>query len=115
MDTTIVGALIGAAAVLLAAFIPVLLRRPGAESARCDRRPPGLPAELEQAVRQDARVRRLLGHANWRDAAEAAIAYWCRAVPCPIASWQKSSAWQQVQWVHAELTLRAAPGELGSR
>ncbi len=58
---------------------------------------------MEEALRRDPRVERLLKNPNWEGAANAAIAYLTRGEPCPIASWRKSSTWAQVEMVHGQL------------
>jgi hypothetical protein len=58
---------------------------------------------VEEALRRDRRVQRLLRNDAWRDTAEAAIAHLCRGANCPVDSWRQSSTWQQVATVHAEL------------
>jgi len=111
MDTTVLAALIGGGAVILAAVIPILLQRRLSDRGRTETltAPVGRTATEvdvsghEAALRQDSRVQRLLGNSNWRDAAEAAIAYFCRGVSCPVESWRRSSTWQQVAAVHTEL------------
>jgi hypothetical protein len=51
----------------------------------------------EKALRQQQPVQRLLGNKNWRDAAEAAIAYYARGEQCSVESWKRSSTWQQIK------------------
>ena len=57
----------------------------------------------ENDLRADSRVERLLRNRNWQYAAEAAIDYLFRGIPCQNASWRKSSTWAQVQMVYDEL------------
>jgi hypothetical protein len=60
----------------------------------------------EEAVKADPRIERLLKNANWKPAAEAAIAYLLKGTECPIASWRKSSTWAQVEMVVKELSSK---------
>jgi hypothetical protein len=48
-------------------------------------------------------VSRLVGNKGWKDAAEAAIAYYARGEDCPVESWKKSSTWLQVKQAYEEL------------
>ena len=58
---------------------------------------------MEEALRRDPRVERLLKNPNWEGAANAAIANLIGGEPCPIASWRRSATWAQVAMVHGEL------------
>jgi hypothetical protein len=49
-------------------------------------------------------VTRLLNNPNWEPAARAAVAHLVDGKSCPVASWRKSSTWQQVQMVFDEIT-----------
>ena len=66
----------------------------------------------EQLLRQHPTVMRLLKHSSWRDAAEAAIAYYSHGRPCQVEGWKKSSTWAQVKMVFDELGhRRTAPSD----
>ena len=62
--------------------------------------------KLEQEVRSDRRVERLLKNPNWAVAADAAIQFLIHGTECPIASWRKSSTWAQVEMVYKEVRSR---------
>lgn len=61
---------------------------------------------LENQLRSDSRIERLMKNANWSVAAEAAIQFLIHGTECPIASWRKSSTWAQVEMVYKELKAR---------
>jgi hypothetical protein len=110
MDTPIVAGLIAAGGTILAAATTVILTRilsskksaPAATDATERRSVPTNASECEDSLRQDARIQRLLNNNNWKDAADAAIAYFARGTQCSIESWKKSSTWQQVKVVFEE-------------
>ena len=69
-------------------------------------------SSTEQLLRQHPTVKRLLKHSSWRDAAEAAIAYYSHGRPCQVEGWNKSSTWAQVKMVFDELGhRRTAPSD----
>ena len=69
-------------------------------------------SSTEQLLRQRPTVKRLLKHSSWRDAAEAAIAYYSHGRPCQVEGWKKSSTWDQVKMVFDELGhRRTAPSD----
>jgi hypothetical protein len=111
METTIIVALIGAAGVILAAVLPVLLHRKGQGTREEKMRgplPTGAESDTERQLRADDRIIRLLGNKNWKDAAEAAIKCLCRGEACQVDSWRNSATWQQVTAVYAEITAPAS-------
>jgi predicted RNase H-like HicB family nuclease len=61
-------------------------------------------SSTEQAIRQHPIVQRLLHNKNWRDAAEAAIAYYSRGQECQVESWKQSRTWAQVKMVCEEVS-----------
>ena len=63
-------------------------------------------SSTEQLIRQHPTVKRLLKNKNWKDAAEAAIAYFSHGQPCQVEGWKKSSTWAQVKMVFDELGHR---------
>jgi hypothetical protein len=108
MDPIIVAALIAAAATMLAVlFRHRLSQRRGAHerTLRQDQLPPAEATDvsLEERLRADNRVRRLLENRNWQGAAEAAIAFLVRGEECSVKTWRDSSTWVQVEMVHREL------------
>ena len=114
MSDGVVAAIVAALGGIVVAIIGLYGRKPSTPEAPRPT-PADLPpvAEIEQALRQDLRVQRLVGHKGLRDAAEAAIAYLCRGVACPVENWRRSATWQQVAAVHAELVgsqRHAEPG-----
>ena len=69
-------------------------------------------SSTEQLIRQHPTVKRLLNNKNWKDAAEAAIAYYSHGQPCQVEGWKKSSTWAQVKMVFDELgQRRTAPSD----
>jgi len=56
----------------------------------------------EQLIRKHPTVKRLLNNKNWRDAAEAAIAYYSHGQPCQVEGWKASRTWAQVKKVFEE-------------
>jgi len=69
-------------------------------------------SSAEQLIRQHPTVKRLLKNKNWKDAAEAAIAYFSHGQPCQVEGWKKSSTWAQVKMVFDELGhRRTAPSD----
>jgi len=69
-------------------------------------------SSTEQLIRQHPTVKRLLKNKNWKDAAEAAIAYFSHGQPCQVEGWKKSSTWAQVKMVFDELGhRRTAPSD----
>ena len=117
METTITVAVIGAAGVILAAVLPVLLQRKG-QGTRNEKPHDPLPAvaesDIERQLRADDGVKRLLGNKNWKDAAEAAIKCLCRGEACKVDSWKTSSTWQQVAAVHAQISTLADGGPMNA-
>jgi transcriptional regulator with XRE-family HTH domain len=67
--------------------------------------PPLSPADYDQALRADRRIKPLLEDPSCRDAADAAIAYLSRGEKCQDEAWKASSAWQHVECVFKELQL----------
>jgi len=63
-------------------------------------------SSTEQLIRQHPTVKRLLKNKNWKDAAEAAIAYFSHGQPCQVEGWKKTSTWAQVKMVFDELGHR---------
>ncbi len=63
-------------------------------------------SSTEQLIRQHPTVKRLLHNKNWKDAAEAAIAYYSHGQPCQVEGWKKTSTWAQVKMVFDELGQR---------
>ncbi len=63
-------------------------------------------SSTEQLIRQHPTVKRLLHNKNWKDAAEAAIAYNSHGQPCQVEGWKKTSTWAQVKMVFDELGQR---------
>jgi predicted RNase H-like HicB family nuclease len=63
-------------------------------------------SSTEQLIRQHPTVKRLLKNRNWRDAAEAAIAYYSHGQPCQVEGWKESRTWAQVRMVFDELGQR---------
>jgi len=63
-----------------------------------------------EQLTQDPRIQRLLKNPNWAPAAEAAMDFLFEGTDCPIASWRKSSTWQQVEYVAASLEKKANQG-----
>jgi len=69
-------------------------------------------SSTEQLIRQHPTVKRLLHNKNWKDAAEAAIAYYSHGQPCQVEGWKKTSTWAQVKMVFDELGhRRTAPSD----
>jgi hypothetical protein len=60
----------------------------------------------EQLIRKHPKVKRLLNNRNWRDAAEAAIAYYSHGQPSQVEGWKESRTWAQVKMVFEELGHR---------
>ena len=108
MDSIIVAALIAAASTLLTVLLRHrLTQRNGASEGTLQRAqvPPAQTsvASLEEHLRADRRVRRLLENRSYQGTAEAAIAFLIRGENCPVTSWRNSSTWTQVKMVHREL------------
>ena len=61
---------------------------------------------LEQRLRADRRVSRLLRNSKWAPAAEAALNFFLRVQDCPVSSWRRSSTWAQVEYAYRELAAR---------
>jgi hypothetical protein len=124
MDTPVLVALIGAAGMVFTGAITVILTRimnaQNAEHTRSEAaahaahpkaaaHPPVTPdvSDHEKAMRQDARIQRLLNNINTKDIAEAAIAYFARGTECSRETWKKSPAWQHVKVVFLEVLSQA--------
>jgi hypothetical protein len=112
MDTPVLVTLIGAGGAVLAAVVTVVftyILRPKAPDVdrNTDCSGPVDGAACEHHLRRDARVQRLLNNGNWKDTAEAAIAYFSRGSECPVERWKKTVTWQQVKAVVDELCAKS--------
>jgi hypothetical protein len=61
---------------------------------------------VENTLRNSPQIKRLLDNPNWKSAAEAAIAYFCRGAPCTNPKWLETSTWNQVRDVYKQLASR---------
>lgn len=62
---------------------------------------------IEEALREDRRVKRLLNNPNWEFAAEAAINYFVYGTPVPSGTGaEKTRTWAQVKMVYDELVAK---------
>jgi len=106
----VIAAIIGALAIIVAALItrgcsktvnPSVVQTPDKEQNTAVAVP---DQELESQLRDDPRVKRLLGNKSWELTAEAAIAELTRETLCEVPGWRRTSTWQQVEAAWSDLT-----------
>ena len=110
METSVIVAIIGACGLVLAAAVPIILKGWGGSGGKPT--PPGgsntetpvVQTDHEVAVRANSTVVRLLTHKGWKDAAEAAIQFFCRGIEPRVQGNKQTGTWDQVRAVHEELT-----------
>src|ERR1700730_8175814 len=67
---------------------------------------------IEDTLRKDPKIRRLVDNPKWRHAAEAAILHFCDGKPCPNRRWQGSSTWAQVKMAYDRLATAASESQI---